>query len=46
MGQVFEGYKGGDFMMGALTPLWVAAYGNCGNKLLAINSRNSTAWRG
>ena len=41
MGQVFEGYKGGDFMMGALTPLWVAAYGNCGNKLLAINSHGT-----
>jgi len=37
MGQVFEGYKGGDFVMGALTPLWVANYGSCGDKLMAIN---------
>ena len=37
MGQVFTGYKGGDYVMGALTPLWVASYGNCGDKLLAIN---------
>ena len=37
MGQVFEGYKGGDFVMGALTPVWVAEYGCCGQKLMAIN---------
>jgi hypothetical protein len=37
MGQVFEGYKGGDYVMGALTPVWVAHYGDCGQKLLAIN---------
>lgn len=27
MGKVFEGYKGGDFLMGETTPLWVAGYG-------------------
>lgn len=37
MGQVFEGYKGGDFVMGALTPVWVASYGYCGQKLMALN---------
>lgn len=37
MGQVFQGYKGGDFMMGALTPVWVAHYGSCGKKLIALN---------
>jgi hypothetical protein len=36
MGQVFEGYKGGDFVMGALTPVWIADYGCCGEKLIAI----------
>lgn len=36
MGQVFQGYKGGDFVMGALTPVWVANYGCCGAKLMAI----------
>lgn len=36
MGQVFQGYKGGDYVMGALTPLWIANYGECGEKLLAI----------
>lgn len=36
MGNVFEGYKGGDFVMGKLTPVWVAHYGDCGEKLLTI----------
>lgn len=36
MGQVFCGYKGGDFVMGALTPVWVANYGSCGIKLISI----------
>jgi hypothetical protein len=36
MGQVFEGYKGGDFVMGALTPLWIANYGRGGQKLMAL----------
>jgi hypothetical protein len=36
MGQVFHGYKGGDYVMGALTPLWVAHYGCCGQKLMGI----------
>jgi hypothetical protein len=37
MGQVFTGYKGGDYVMGALTPVWVANYGDCGLKLIALN---------
>lgn len=41
MGQVFEGYKGGDFVMGALTPLWVADYGSCGQKIMGINANGS-----
>lgn len=36
MGRVFQGYKGGDFVMGALTPVWVANCGCCGAKLTAI----------
>jgi hypothetical protein len=36
MGRVFEGYKGGDFVMGALTPVWIADYGRLGEKLIAI----------
>ncbi len=37
MGQVFCGYKGGDFVMGALTPVWVAKYGCSGLKLMALH---------
>ena len=37
MGKVFTGYKGGDFIMGALTPMWLAHYGTCGEKIIAIN---------
>lgn len=37
MGQVFEGYKGGDYVMGALTPVWIANYGCCGQKLLKLH---------
>jgi len=36
MGKVFTGYKGGEFVMGALTPLWLAYYGDCGKKIMAI----------
>lgn len=38
MGQVFTGYKGGDFVMGALTPLWVAHYGSCGRRVMGVNA--------
>ena len=38
MGQVFQGYKGGDYVMGALTPVWLADYGCCGKKLMAIHA--------
>ncbi len=38
MGQVFTGYKGGDYVMGALTPLWLASYGSCGQKLMAVHA--------
>ena len=37
MGKCFTGYKGGDYVMGELTPLWVASYGCCGDKLMGIN---------
>lgn len=38
MGAVFEGYKGGDYVMGALTPVWVASYGQCGPKIVGITA--------
>lgn len=30
VGKVFEGYKGGDYVMARKTPLWVANYGESG----------------
>lgn len=36
MGKVFQGYKGGDYVMGALTSVWISDYGTCGKKLMAI----------
>ncbi len=38
MGQVFEGYKGGDYVMGSRTPVWIAHYGSCGEKLMALHA--------
>lgn len=38
MGQVFCGYKGGDYVMGALTPVWIAIDGCCGLKLMALHT--------
>ena len=37
MGAVFGGYKGGDYVMGALTPVWVSHYGTIGLKLISIS---------
>lgn len=34
VGKTYQGYKGGDFVMGKQTPLWVANYGNSGDTAL------------
>jgi hypothetical protein len=36
MGKVYQGYKGGDFRMHAMTPVWVASYGCCGQKIMRL----------
>ena len=36
MGRTFEGYKGGDFLMGETTPLWVAPYGSSGERVMGL----------
>ena len=36
MGQVFHGYKGGNYKMDAQTPVWVADYGYSGYRLVGI----------
>ena len=41
MGKAFTGYKGGEFVMGELTPVWVAPYGCCGEKLMSIREDGS-----
>lgn len=37
MGKVFCGYKGGEFVMGERTPLWVAAWGSTGERLMGLD---------
>jgi hypothetical protein len=36
MGEVFTGYKGGEFQMGRNTPIWIASWGSTGDKLMEI----------
>ena len=36
LGEVFEGYKGGDYLMDESTPVWIANYSECGKKIMAI----------
>ena len=36
VGETFEGYKGGDFVMGKNTPLWASEYGCCGPAIVAV----------
>lgn len=35
--ETFRGYKGGDFEMDESTPVWVAHYGACGQRLMAVH---------
>lgn len=37
LGKTFVSYKGGEFVMTESTPIWVAFYGECGERLMAIN---------
>lgn len=38
MGRAFTGYKGGEFMMGERTPVWIAPYGIAsGRKLMGLS---------
>lgn len=38
MGQMFEGYKGGEFWMHGGTPVWIANYGESGLCLMGIGN--------
>lgn len=37
MGRTLQGYKGGDFIMGESTPVWVADWGSCGERLMSFD---------
>jgi hypothetical protein len=37
MGEIFDGYKGGEFQMGRNTPLWAASWGAIGDKIIDLN---------
>lgn len=41
LNQTFTGYKGGDFTMTKITPIWIASYGCCGVKIIGINKNGS-----
>lgn len=38
LGKTLEGYKGGDIIMDADTPLWAANYGDTGRAIIGIES--------
>lgn len=38
MGEKFTGYKGGDYWMSGGTPVWLAFYGSCGEKIVGIKA--------
>lgn len=40
LGTSFVGYKGGDFEMGRSTPLWVAGYGDVGQKIIDFDGED------
>lgn len=41
LGNTFEGYKGGDFVMDGDTPLWAASYGSCGLAVTDVRREGS-----
>ena len=40
LGETFQGYKGGDFVMHNDTPLWCAEYGSCGPAIVSTEMRD------
>lgn len=37
MGHIFEGYKGGDYLMGENTPIWIASYGTTSGAMRIVD---------
>ena len=44
LGKTFQGYKGGDYVMTAETPLWVAQRGETGRAMLGIQNKGTDRW--
>ncbi len=42
MGRSFTGYKGGEFIMSQNTPVWFAAYGCTGPRLMSLDTTADT----
>lgn len=42
MGKVFEGYKGGEFLMGEDTPVWLADYAASGERIMRIDEHTNS----
>lgn len=40
MGRTFTGYKGGEFMMGENTPVWIAEWGATGERLMGLDTES------
>lgn len=36
VGAIFTGYKGGEYVMSADTPIWIAQYGKCGLPVTSV----------
>lgn len=42
LGQTFVGYKGGNYMMGEDTPLWIASYGEASSRaIMGLESKDN-----
>lgn len=41
MGRTLTGYKGGEFLMGESTPVWIAHYGELGEKIVGFDANES-----
>ena len=37
LGQTYEGYKGGEYVMDADSPVWLASWGCCGLRIVGID---------
>lgn len=44
MGKVFFGYKGGDYLMGESTPVWIAEHGSSVGERIIVLDVNGTFW--